>query len=39
MGLPTTDFFQKWMFYFIEEIICGKTKFHWAKIISDNMHN
>lgn len=26
------------MFYFIEEILEGKTKFHWEKVISDNMH-
>lgn len=39
MGLPTTAFFEEWMFYFIKEIIWGKTKLHWAKMISENLHN
>lgn len=39
MGLHIVAFFQVWMFYFIGEIIHGKTKFHWVKIISDNIHN
>lgn len=37
MGIPTAAYFQDWMFYFIE-IIKEKAKFHWAKIISDNLH-
>lgn len=28
MGLPGAAFFQEWIFYFIEEIICKKIKFH-----------
>lgn len=39
MGLPTAAFFENWMFYLIEEIIRGKTKFHWANMFSDNLHN
>lgn len=35
MGLPTTAYFQDWMVYFMEEILQGKTKFYWARIISD----
>lgn len=28
MGLPTSAFFEEWMFYFIEEIIRGERKSH-----------
>lgn len=38
MGLPTTIYFQEWMFYFVEEILRGKAKFYWAGIISNYLH-
>lgn len=38
MGIPTIAYFQDWIFYFIEEIIRGKEKFHWATMISNNLH-
>lgn len=37
MGLPTSSLFEEWMFYFLEEILHGEAKFHYAKI--KNMHN
>lgn len=38
MGLPTIVYFQEWMFYFMEEILGGKAKFYWARIISNCLH-
>jgi hypothetical protein len=39
MGLPTTTFFEEWMFYFIEEILHGTNKVHSEKMSNDNLHN
>lgn len=39
MGLLTSSIFEEWMWYFIEEILREDTKFHWDKMISDNIHN
>lgn len=39
MGLPTIAFFKEWMFYFIQDIIRGEARFHWAKMINENLHN
>lgn len=39
MGLPTSSVFEEWMWYFVEKIPRGETKFHWAKMIIDNIHN
>lgn len=38
MGLPKSNYFEEWMFYFIEQVFAGKSKFDWAHIISDNIH-
>lgn len=38
MGLPQSNFFEEWMFYFTEQVFAGKSKFDWAQIISDNIH-
>lgn len=38
MGILTTTYFQDWMFYFIEEIVMGKTRFNWAGMISNCLH-
>lgn len=37
--LPTSSLFKEWMFYLIEEILQGEAKFHYTKIISENLHN
>jgi hypothetical protein len=39
MDLKTNTFFQEWMFSFIEDILYGETKFHWAKMIDQNLHD
>lgn len=39
MGFPTATFLENWMFYFMEEIFGEKARFHWAKMIRDNIHN
>lgn len=38
MGLLISAYFQEWMFYFVEEIIHGKTKFYWVGIIRNCLH-
>lgn len=38
MGLLQSNLFEEWMFYFIEQVFTGKSKFDWAQIISDNIH-
>lgn len=38
MGLPKSNYFEEWMFYFTEQVFAGKSKFDWAQIISDNIH-
>lgn len=38
MGLPQSNLFEEWMFYFTEQVVAGKSKFDWAQIISDNIH-
>lgn len=44
MGLPSAAFFQEWMVYFVEQILCGnkdvttKATFYWGGIISDYFH-
>lgn len=44
MGLPMAAFFQGWMVYFIEKILCGnedvttKITFYWGGIISNYFH-
>lgn len=39
IGLPTSSIFEEYMWYFMEEILRGEEKFHWVKLISDNIHN
>lgn len=44
MGLPAATYFQEWMAYFIEQILCGneniitKVSFYWGGIISNYFH-
>ena len=37
MGVPQGMQFETWMSYFIDEIVNGKGKFEWARIISENL--
>ena len=37
MGVAQGMQFENWMYYFIDEIENGKSKFDWAKIISENL--
>lgn len=37
MGIPQGMQFESWMYYFIDEIVNGKGKFDWARIISENL--
>ena len=37
MGVPQGMQFESWMYYFIDEIVNGKGKFDWARIISENL--
>ena len=37
MGVPQGMQFKKWMYYFIDEIVNGKEKFDWARIINENL--
>ena len=35
MGVSQGMKFENWMYYFIDEIVNGKGKFDWARIISE----
>ena len=37
MGVPQGMQFERWMSYFIDEIVNEKGKFEWARIISENL--